>query len=124
MRRGKSPKSEFIHLLWSAWVFVTPLLGSHYSWRWAAVTLASYPVFLLLYARTLLASRRRAWIYPLGMLALAFLLLPWYPSALSYFVFGCVMLHTGRRGSLPRYLLHLLLLNLALALEAHWIGYP
>ena len=41
MRRGKSPKSEFIHLLWSAWVFVTPLLGSHYSWRWAAVTITT-----------------------------------------------------------------------------------
>ncbi|HVI24620.1 MAG TPA: sensor histidine kinase [Xanthomonadaceae bacterium] len=123
-RRGKSPWTDTVHLLWSAWVFITPLLGGHYSWRWAALTIASYPLFLLLYARTLLAPRRSAWRYPLGMLALAFVLLPWYPSGLSYFVFGCVMLHTGRRGSLPRYLLHLLLLNGALALEAHWAGYP
>jgi two-component system sensor histidine kinase DesK len=124
VRRGKSPWTDAIHLLWSAWVFVTPLLGGHYSWRWAALTLASYPLFLLLYARTLLAPRRRAWIHPLAMVAMAFALLPWYPSGLSYFVFGCVMLHAGQRGTLPRYLLHLLLLNAALALVATWVGYP
>jgi two-component system sensor histidine kinase DesK len=111
--------------LWSVWIFITPLIGGgHYTWRWLGLTLASYPLFLALYAKTLAASRRTAWRYPLGMVALCLALLPWYPSGLSYFVFGCVMLHTGRRHSLPRYLLHLLALNGLLAATATWVGYP
>ena len=31
------------------------------------------------------------------MAVLCFVLLPWYPSGISYFVFGCVMLHAGKR---------------------------
>lgn len=50
--------------------------------------------------------------------------MPWYPSGLSYFVFGCVLLHTGRRHSLHRYLLHVLGLNALLGVTALWIGYP
>ncbi len=125
LRRGKSPWTDGVHLLWSVWIFITPLFGGgHYSLRWVALTLASYPLFLALYAKTLLAPRRSAWIYPLAMVALCLGLLPWYPSGLSYFVFGCVMLHTGRRSSLPRYLLHVLTLNGLLAVAATWAGYP
>jgi two-component system sensor histidine kinase DesK len=125
LRRGKSPWTDGVHLLWSVWIFITPLIGGgHYTWRWLGLTLASYPLFLALYAKTLAASRRTAWRYPLGMVALCLALLPWYPSGLSYFVFGCVMLHTGRRHSLPRYLLHLLALNGLLAATATWVGYP
>jgi two-component system sensor histidine kinase DesK len=125
LRRGKSPWTDGVHLLWSVWIFITPLFGGgHYTWRWVGLTLASYPVFLALYAKTLAASRRTAWRYPLGMIALCLGLLPWYPSGLSYFVFGCVMLHTGRRHSLPRYLLHVLALNGLLAATATWVGYP
>jgi two-component system sensor histidine kinase DesK len=125
LRRGKSPWTDGVHLLWSVWIFITPLFGGgHYDLRWVALTLASYPLFLLLYAKTLVAPRRSAWMYPLGMVALCLGLLPWYPSALSYFVFGCVMLHTGRRHSLPRYLLHVLALNAVLGATAAWVGYP
>ena len=125
LRRGKSPWTDGVHLLWSVWIFITPLFGNgNYTWRWAGLTLASYPLFLALYAKTLTAPRRNAWRYPLGMVALCLGLLPWYPSGLSYFVFGCVMLHTGRRHSLPRYLLHVLALNALLAAAAAWAGYP
>ena len=125
LRRGKSPWTDGVHLLWSVWIFITPLFGGgHYDLRWILLTLASYPLFLLLYAKTLVAPRRSAWMYPLGMVALCLALLPWYPSALSYFVFGCVMLHSGRRQSLPRYLLHVLALNALLGATAAWVGYP
>jgi len=125
LRRGKSPWTDGVHLLWSVWIFITPLFGGgHYTWRWLALTLASYPLFLALYVKTLTSPRRNAWRYPLGMVALCLALLPWYPSGLSYFVFGCVMLHTGRRHSLPRYLLHVLALNGLLAATATWVGYP
>jgi two-component system sensor histidine kinase DesK len=125
LRRGKSPWTDGVHLLWSAWIFITPLFGGgQYDWRWAAITLASYPLFLLFYAKVLLAPRRTAWRYALAMVALCLVLLPWYPSALSYFVFGCVMLHTGQRSSLPRYLAHVLVLNALLAAAAWMAGYP
>src|SRR5690242_17920359 len=90
MRRGKSPQSEFIHLLWSVWVFITPAFGIGYTRLWLLLTLLSYPLFLFLYAKTLVAPRRHVPWHALAMIALCMALMPWYPSGLSYFVFGCV----------------------------------
>ncbi len=125
LRVGASPWTDGIHLLWSAWLFITPAMGGgDYDARWFALTLASYPLFVLLYAKTLLASARTSWRYPVAMIALCFLLLRWYPSGLSYFVFGCVMLGLARNDRLLRYLLLLLVLNGLLAAVALGIGYP
>lgn len=123
VRRAKSPWTDAVHLLWSAWIFVTPMFGGGYTLRWAALTLASYPVFLLLYARTLVAPCALAWRAALGMVALALVLLPaGYPSGISYYVFGCVMLRM--RGSLWQYLLRLLAINAVFVLVAWRVGYP
>ena len=124
LRRNKSPWTDGVHLLWSMWVFITPMFGGGYSWKWAAITAASYPVFLLLYAKVLLAPRRHAWRYALGMIALSMVLLPWYPSGTSYFVFGCVMLRTGGPRPLLRYLLQLVVCNALFISLALSIGYP
>ncbi|MGY0797490.1 sensor histidine kinase [Lysobacter sp. A286] len=123
LQRGKSPWLHAIHLLWSVWVFLTPLFGGGFSWQWAALTLASYPLFLLLFALTLLMPRRTAYRPALGMVALSMALLPVYPSGLSYFIFGCVMLHGSTR-TIMGYLGQLLLLNAAFWALAWWIGYP
>jgi two-component system sensor histidine kinase DesK len=123
IRRGKSPWTDAVHLLWSAWVFVTPMFGGGYTLRWIGFTLATYPVFLLLYARTLLTQRRLAWRAALGMIALGLAMLAvGYPSAVSYYVFGCVMLRM--RGSLWQYLLRLLAINTVFVLVAWRLGYP
>ncbi|MDE2249722.1 MAG: sensor histidine kinase, partial [Xanthomonadaceae bacterium] len=53
---------------------------------------------------------------------MALLLLPWYPSGLSYFIYGCVMLG-GQRFGLPRYMLLLAGLNAAMVAEALALGY-
>ena len=126
MRRGKSPQSEFIHLLWSAWVFITPAFGIGYGRTWLLLTLLSYPLFLWLYAKTFVAPCRQARWYPLAMVALSMALLPWYPSGLSYFVFGCVLLVPRRNalGGLPGYLALVLAMGAAVVAEALWIGYP
>ena len=125
IRRGKSPWAGGIHLLWSLWVFVTPLFGGGYDLRWAGLTLLSYPVFLWLYARALLGPRRYGWCHALAMAAMSLLLLRWYPSGLSYFVFGCVMLRvSGRQVRFVHYLLQLLAMNLVYVGVAVWIGYP
>ncbi|PZP80977.1 MAG: two-component sensor histidine kinase, partial [Stenotrophomonas maltophilia] len=80
LRRGKSPWSGAIHLLWSVWIFLTPVLGNGFTLRWLLLTLLSYPLFLLLYARVMLSPRHHGWRYALGMIVLALVLLPWYPS--------------------------------------------
>ncbi|MER2178853.1 MAG: sensor histidine kinase, partial [Stenotrophomonas maltophilia] len=76
LRRGKSPWSGAIHLLWSVWIFLTPVLGNGFTLRWLLLTLASYPLFLLFYAKVMLAPRHHAWRYALAMIAMALVLLP------------------------------------------------
>jgi len=126
LRRGKSPWADSIHLLWSLWIFVTPLFdgGTHgYTRTWWVCTLVSYPVFLLLFARTQLASRRTTHFYAWAMAVLCFVLLPWYPSGLSYFVYACVMLCHCRMHLRVR-LAQLLVLNAMFVALAWRIGYP
>jgi two-component system sensor histidine kinase DesK len=114
-----------VHLLWSAWIFITPLFNGGFSWRWLWFTLLTYPLFLLLYARSLTASRRHAFWYPLCMIAMCVALLRWYPEGLTYFIFGCVMLRVGsQQHSLWGYVAQLLALNAGLVGYALWLGFP
>lgn len=126
LRLGRSPWLSMIHLVWSVWVFLTPLFsGSEYGYTplWFALTALSYPLFLLLYLATVFAAPRAAYACALALVALCFALLPWYPSGLSYFVFGCVMLQPRRSGGLYRYLALLAVLNVTLVVWAAQIGY-
>jgi two-component system sensor histidine kinase DesK len=122
VRKGKSPWVDAVHLMWSAWVFVTPMF-SGYTWRWAALTLLSYPIFLVLYAKSCVSSRRTTRWYALALIGLCFALMPWYPSGLSYFIYGCVMI-CGCRMSLRRCLAVLAVLNAACLGEAWLLHYP
>jgi two-component system sensor histidine kinase DesK len=127
LRRGKSPWVDSIHLLWSFWIFITPLFdhGLHgYSRTWLICTLGSYPVFLLLFAKTQLASRQTAHWYAWGMAALSFGLMRWYPSGLSYFVYGCIMLCHCDMWRFRNYAIQVVLLNVIYVALAWWIGYP
>lgn len=123
LRRGKSPWQHAVHLLWSLWVFITPGFSGGYSWRWLGLTLASYPLFLLLFALAHVAPRRLTYRYALAMVALSMALLPVYPSGISYFVFGCVMLRVYKARFVV-YVAQILLLNVAFVALALWIGYP
>jgi len=124
LRCGRSPWKDAVHLLWSAWLFITPIFDSDgYTREWVGLTLLSYPVFLLLYARVLLAPRRHASRYALAMVGLCLALMQWYPAGLSYFVFGCVMLHITERVPLWRYLLEVVALNAVLAAVVLLIGH-
>ena len=82
------------------------------------ITLWSYPLFIVFFAMTLLASRRNAPLFALAMATLSRALLPVYPAGMSYFVFGCVMLRSNRCISVRRYLLELMLLNAGFILLA------
>jgi len=125
VRRGKSPWTDAVHLMWSIWVFTLPAMGGgRYDMHWLWLTLLSYPVFLALYSRTLLASRRRSPLYAYAMAALGIALLPWYPSGISYFVFGCVMLRTCSGRFLLSLLPRLVALNTVFVAVALHLGYP
>ncbi|MCF7221463.1 sensor histidine kinase [Marilutibacter chinensis] len=126
LREGKSPWADAVHLLWTVWVFITPAFTpAGYDLRWLLLTLVSYPLFLWLYAKTLLVAPRRVARYAYGMVALCLALLPlWYPSGLSYFAFGCVMLRIGLGASVWGYLLRLMVLNVLAIGWAFHLGYP
>lgn len=127
LRRGKSPWADSVHLLWSLWIFITPLFDHGlrgYTMTWLLFTLGSYPVFLLLFAKVQLASRRTAYLYAWGMAALCFSLLPWYYSGLSYYVYACVMMSHCDMRRFRNYVAQVLLINAIYVGLAWWIGYP
>ncbi len=123
LRSGKPAWSDAVHLLWSGWVFLTPIFGGGFTATWVWLTVLSYPVFLALYGRQLLAPRRQAPRLALAMVAMGLALLPWYPSGISYFIFGCVTLRVCRIGSAWRYLAQLVALNALFVGIALWVGY-
>ena len=124
-RRGQPAWSEFIHVLWTMWVFVVPAFTPQgYDARWWALTALSYPLFLLLYFGNLVLPARRVAACAGGMIVLCLVLIPWYPSGMSYFVFGCVMLGAHRWRSGWQYAGLLVLANVALIVFARTIGYP
>ena len=123
--RGLPPWAEFVHLLWTMWVFVTPTFTEQgYDARWWILTALSYPLFLALYVGTLVVPARRVSYYACGMMLLCLVLLPWYPGGMSYFVFGCVMLGGHRWRSGWHYAASLLLANVVLVVTARLIGFP
>lgn len=125
LRLGRPTWTEWIHLMWTVWVFITPLFTpGGYDLRWLLLTLASYPLFVWLYAMALLQPLRLAPRYALAMVAMSLVLVPWYPACMSYFVFGCVMLRTWRSASLSDYLLVLAVFTLVFGGLALWSGYP
>lgn len=122
--KGKSPWVDAVHLLWSAWIFITPVFAPDtWNLRWILFTVVTYPVFLLLYLMCCVASRRSSRWYAGGLVVLSLSLLPWYPSGLTYFVFGCVMVRVCRM-PFRQYMLALIGLNLLLLSEAWLLRYP
>jgi two-component system sensor histidine kinase DesK len=124
IKLGKWPWLDAVHLLWTIWVFITPIFGGGYTLRWMWLTLVSYPLFVAFFMLTLLASRRHAPLFALAMVVLSFALLRHYPSGISYFIFGCVMLRSNRWIGMTRYLVELAALNVVFIALAAWIGYP
>ena len=124
-RQGRSAWTETVHVAWTAWVFITPAFTpGGYNLRWLALTLVSYPLFLLLYARALTVPARAAWVPAAAMVVLSLALLRWYPAGMSYFVFGCVYLHVHGDRSLFTTLVRLAALAAGFVGYALWLGYP
>lgn len=122
-RRGKSPWTDAVHLLWSVWLFITPLFSNGFSWHWLALTLTSYPVFVVLYFSYMRSSRRIGQRIALAMVLMGLGMLPWYPSATTYFIFGCVLVRC-RGVNIINYMMRLIGLNAGYVAVTAWIGYP
>ena len=127
IRRGKSPWTDSVHLMWSFWIFITPLFEGGlrgYTLKWLLFTVATYPVFLFLFAKIQLASRRTNHFYAWGMAVLCFGVMRWYPSGLSYFVYACVMLSHCDLRQYRGYVVQVLALNAIYVALGWWLGYP
>jgi two-component system sensor histidine kinase DesK len=107
----------WLSLIWSIWLFVTPLYEPQYFNRWFWPTMTSYAVFLALYYCAYYRHRRYLRWCVAGMAALAFVLLPYNPGAQCYIIFACAFLPFCF--TTPRALLAMLLL-LALFAGAWW----
>ena len=126
IRQGRNPLADSVHLLWSLWIFVTPMFErglTGYTSRWVLMTAITYPLFLYLFIKVQLVSRRQVLWYPLGMVALCFASMPWFPSGVSYLVFGCIMLYHCKM-SRRTYMAGLLAINAVFVGEAWCLGYP
>lgn len=120
-RCDSNPRWHALNLLWSLWVFFTPLV-SHVDARfWWSIAIG-YPLFVLLFALVQLRPYREAGFYVAGMAMLAFFSMPYNPSAWSYAVFACVFV--PYRGSLLSTAMRIALITLLLVLEAWWLGLP
>ncbi|MGY0559967.1 sensor histidine kinase [Luteimonas sp. A277] len=125
MRQDRAAWTELVHLMWTAWVFITPAFTpGGYNSQWLALTLVSYPLFLVLFGRAVTVPERNAWRPAVAMIVLCLVLLRWYPAGMSYFVFGCVYLHVHGNRSLSATLARLSLLGAGFVGYALWLGYP
>ena len=82
--------SPLLMLVWTFWIFATPLLeapGAFPHWLWP--TVISFVVFLGLYYVCYFGNRRYLFIAALGIGALAFLVTPVNPGAQGYVIYAC-----------------------------------
>lgn len=119
---GHSFRLPLLMLVWSVWIYVTPLYDARYFPHWLWPTLVSYAVFLLLYYCAYCRSRRYLLGCALGIAALAFIVTPFNPGAQGYVIYACAFLaFTGSARSALAWVLGLLA-----AYSAAWllIGWP
>jgi two-component system sensor histidine kinase DesK len=80
-------------LVWSIWIFITPLLGPPGEFpHWLAPTLASFAVFLCLFWHAYYRNRRHLMACVLGIALLGCALTPINPGAQGYLIYACAFL--------------------------------
>lgn len=84
--------TPLLMLVWSIWIFITPLYEPQYFRHWLWPTAISYPLFLLLFYRCYYRDRRHMRANALGIAALALLLTPFNPGGQSYVIYACAFL--------------------------------
>ncbi len=122
-RRGWIARAfPLLMLVWSVWIFITPLYEPQYFPNWLWPTLASYAVFLALFYGAYYCDRRWLLHNALGIGALGFLLIPFNPGGQSYFIYACAFL--GFCGRPRRVIAWMVLLLAGFAIEWRIFGWP
>jgi two-component system sensor histidine kinase DesK len=81
------------NLMWSLWVFGDPLFGSPIGSVWLPATVASFPVFLLLYVLVHVRPKREMPWLALALAVLGWLTMPFnHAGGTSYLIFSCAYL--------------------------------
>ncbi len=120
---GSRPRLQALHLLWSLWVFSTPLflpVGTSYVYS----LLLSYPLFLLLFFLVHVRPYREMRLYAAAMTALALVCMPFNPPAWGYAVFACAYVPITAGEPLRRALWRMALIELAVVAWAWWMHWP
>lgn len=82
----------WLHLVWSIWIFLVPLMEPKAFPHWLAPTLVSYAVFLWLFHRVHYGERRHVLACALAMAGLGFALSPLNAGAQGYLIYACAFL--------------------------------
>jgi two-component system, NarL family, sensor histidine kinase DesK len=119
IRKGHNPWMDAVHLLWSVWIFFSPLMDSKgFSREWVITAGVTYPVFVLLYALCIIQPQRLVHRYAWGIALLGLVTLTSDAGTGGcYFIYGCVMLRAGFCGW-RMYLLNVLAMCALFALVA------
>lgn len=120
-RSGLEPRFYMLNVLWSAWVFLTPLFDSVGPAYWWSLIIG-YPIFLVLFVLVHLRPYSESMLYVSSMALLAFVSMRFNSTAWTYGVFACV--YVPYYGSLTSSAFKILMIELLLCLEAWWLGWP
>lgn len=82
----------WLMLVWSIWIFITPLIDPASFPQWRAPTFASFAVFLWLFWRAYYRDRRGMLACALGMATLGFAVTPLNPGAQGYLIYACAFI--------------------------------
>lgn len=122
-RHGRVARAfPLLMLVWSIWIFITPLYEPQYFPHWLWPTLTSYALFLCMFYGAYYCDRRWLLYNALGIAALAFALTPFNPGGQSYVIYACAFL--AFCGPPRRVVAWMLLLMAAYAVEWRVLGWP
>lgn len=120
-RAGYRPEWHALNVLWSFWVFLTPLfteVGPSFGWSLAL----GYPVFLLLLVLLYVRPYSETNVYITALTMLACVSIPFNSTAWSYAVFACA--YVPFFGSWRDSILKMVLIQVIMVLESWWLGWP
>src|SRR5699024_324579 len=123
-RSGRSAGLQWTNVLWSVWVFTTPIFDPHAGWPFVWSLLVGYPIFLLLFALVHVRPYRETGCYVAALTLLAVASMPFNSAAWSYGVFACVYVPYSPRNTIATYAFGLALVEGALVLAAVWLNWP
>lgn len=115
--------TAWLMLVWSLWVFLTPIISPGIFPNWLWPTAVGFAVFLWLFYRAYYRDRRQVIWCALGIAALGYALTPFNGGALGFLVYACAFLAFCLP---PRRAIGTMLLLMALhsVLWFLWLGWP